>query len=160
MEVCWIKPFLSGWDQITILWTRTARTGPGLYKIQLWLWTGHTKVWSFSFPKAKRNYKISWKLRFLYLCQWPINRFTFCRLFHLLLSEITTSSFKSHISVTSRAQKMLKVGSWKLEVPTWYIFVTFLHSSCLLFQTGKLQQCCQSPPPPTVGQQVCITSHG
>ena len=39
LEVCWIKPFLSGWNQIPILWARTARTGPGLYKIQMWVTT-------------------------------------------------------------------------------------------------------------------------
>ena len=32
LEVCWIKPFLSGLNQIPFLWARTAETGPGLYK--------------------------------------------------------------------------------------------------------------------------------
>ena len=36
LEVCWIKPFLSGLDQIIIQWARTAGTGPWLYKKQMW----------------------------------------------------------------------------------------------------------------------------
>ena len=35
LEVCWITLFLSGLDQIPILWARTTRTEPGLYKKQM-----------------------------------------------------------------------------------------------------------------------------
>ena len=35
LEVCWIKPFLSGLDQIPILWAGTAGMGPGLHNKQM-----------------------------------------------------------------------------------------------------------------------------
>ena len=72
-------------------------------------WAGHNNISTFSFPTAKRNYTVSSNCIILYSCSQATHWGIFCKFCHHLQSEITHFSFKCHISLGSRSQKILRV---------------------------------------------------